>query len=95
MERVYLSSGQTILAHNKEICNPPCALHYPSSHHMITWKLVYRDDLSLLERICPHGVGHPDPDSIQFLKTKNPADSTIETHGCDGCCDATKWEQTI
>lgn len=29
-----------------------------------------------MERICPHGVGHPDPDDT------NP--DTV--HGCDGCC---------
>jgi hypothetical protein len=33
-----------------------------------------------MERICPHGIGHPDPDDPAF---KNPIEGV---HGCDGCC---------
>jgi hypothetical protein len=30
-----------------------------------------------MERICDHGVGHPDPD--EFM-------ADVWVHGCDGCC---------
>lgn len=43
---------------------------------MVLWPQHWRGDRHLMERICPHGVGHPDPDDI------NPDG----VHGCDGCC---------
>lgn len=53
-----------------------CCIHNPSDHHMREWKMNWRGDRRLMERICEHGVGHPDPDDI----------STDTVHGCDGCC---------
>lgn len=85
-ERVVLSSDQIIMAHSKKDCKPPCALHSPSSHPMITWKLVYREDIGLLERVCEHGIGHPDPDSVKFLIEQMGMDESITVHGCDDCC---------
>ena len=53
-----------------------CVIHNPSDHHMRGWPTHWRYDRYMFERICPHGIGHPDPD-----------DPTIDTiHGCDGCC---------
>jgi hypothetical protein len=45
---------------------------------MKTWPLHWRYDRGILERICPHGVGHPDPD--------DKASASDGIHGCDGCC---------
>jgi hypothetical protein len=42
----------------------------------------YRDDTGLMERTCPHGIGHPDPDGAG-------SPGYIGEHGCDGCCT---WE---
>jgi len=53
-----------------------CTIHFNSRHHMEDWPQHWRSDRRLMERICPHGVGHPDPDD------PNPDKS----HGCDGCC---------
>lgn len=64
-----------------------CAIHLPSNHAMVTWKRVLRVDRScLLERLCPtHGIGHPDPDSVNhFAMLGIKGDWT--THGCCGCC---------
>ena len=36
----------------------------------------WRYDRNFMERICVHGVGHPDPDGAD-------ADPL---HACDGCC---------
>jgi hypothetical protein len=53
-----------------------CCIHNPSDHHMKEWRQHWRDDRGIMERICPHGTGHPDPD-----------DPSLNTsHGCDGCC---------
>ena len=73
-------TGQNLLVHTKDSCKGPhCPIHNPSDHHMKDWPLHWRDDRKIMERICIHGVGHPDPDDISD-------DSGI--HGCCGCCDS-------
>lgn len=62
--------------HAETVCaGSYCLVHNPSDHHMRDWPMNWREDRGLMERICPHGVGHPDPDDIGE-----------GTHGCDGCC---------
>lgn len=62
----------------------PCVLHAPSDHKMRDWPTHWRDDRRLMERICPHGVGHPDPDDFAWHKSQGRA--YMGLHGCDGCC---------
>jgi hypothetical protein len=64
-----------------------CVIHDPSIHHMANWPLILRSS-TLLERRCPHGIGHPDPDSAAYLNWRDHTDSW-GIHGCDGCCRAT------
>lgn len=77
--------------HDPELCEGrPCSIHNPSDHHMKTWPLNWRGDRRLMERICPHGVGHPDPDHIAFARSVPFTQGRYDpngTHGCDGCCD--------
>ena len=42
----------------------------------------------LAERTCEHGVGHPDPDSIEFARRQAGDDfaNAESVHGCDLCC---------
>ena len=40
--------------------------------------------LLLLERRCPHGVSHPDPDSVVWLSSVYS--NAWGVHDCDGCC---------
>lgn len=61
-----------------------CAIHAPSDHHMREWPRVLRAS-GLIERTCPHGVGHPDPDSLAWLDDVAPGHG-LAVHGCDGCC---------
>ncbi len=61
-----------------------CVVHNPSDHHMRDWPLVWRDDKGVMERTCPHGAGHPDPDDAAYLVSVNRDYLTV--HGCDGCC---------
>lgn len=70
--------------HFREDCKAPCVIHYPSVHHMTTWPLHWRLDRLIFERICPHGVGHPDPD--QFSHWEETGQDSQSIHGCDGCC---------
>lgn len=59
-----------------------CVIHNPTDHHMRSWEVNWRGDTGVLERICLHGIGHPDPDTVAFRKKYD-----IPTiHGCDGCC---------
>lgn len=80
-ERWRLAGNEVISqVHDREICVAPCTLHHPSAHHMLDFRLHYRHDRLIFERICEHGIGHPDPDT-KFQK----GDRGV--HGCDGCCE--------
>lgn len=63
-----------------------CAIHNPS-HHMGDWPIVIRFDYGwpCVERTCPHGVGHPDPDSLAWYANET-GKTWPDGHGCDGCC---------
>lgn len=64
-----------------------CVIHNPTDPHT-EFKTHWRRDRQLMERICPHGVGHPDRNHIEFLRrTLGDAVANAEAvHGCDGCC---------
>jgi hypothetical protein len=61
-----------------------CVIHNPSEHHMRSWPLVWRDDKGVMERMCAHGVGHPDPDDAAFQARVGRG--SLNIHGCDVCC---------
>jgi hypothetical protein len=61
-----------------------CVIHNPSDHEMRGWPLHWRQDRSLMERTCPHGVGHPDPDDVAYKESRGSDYAGV--HGCDGCC---------
>jgi len=52
------------MCNGEEECRTPgaCTIHSPSNHHMIDLSQYWRADRGFMERICSHGVGHPDPD---------------------------------
>jgi len=58
-----------------------CCLHNRSDHHMRGWPQNWRSDRYQMERVCEHGVGHPDPDDYNLLTEIDDG-----VHGCDGCC---------
>jgi hypothetical protein len=67
--------------HDKGRCaGQYCVVHNRSDHSMRKFPQHFRYDRYLMERICPHGVGHPDFDDP---KASDPVESV---HGCDGCC---------
>ena len=61
-----------------------CPIHTPTEHHMRRWPLHWRDDRGILERICRHGCGHPDPD--HFPRWDECGWGANAVHGCCGCC---------
>lgn len=81
--------SRQLFTHGPEQCaGQICVIHNPSTHHMREWQLHWRDDRKLMERVCEHGIGHPDPDHLAFVaRTKGDEAMRIESiHGCDGCC---------
>ena len=53
-----------------------CTIHNMSDHSMRSFPQHWRSDRGIMERTCPHGIGHPDTDDP----------TTDRIHGCDGCC---------
>ena len=80
-DRNGIIAGQVpIRAHHRDLCQGRgCPVHHPSDHPMRHWPQLYRADRRITERVCPHNIGHPDPD--------DPAGGRV--HGCDGCCKET------
>ena len=62
-----------------------CVLHNPSRHAMREWPMILRSS-GLIERQCPHGCGHPDPDCAAFLDWQTKGRGAFTVHGCCGCC---------
>lgn len=89
-----LVGGQKLVGvHRRGDCRGEfCTIHNFSDHHMVTWRQNWRPDRGIMERICEHGVGHPDPDDYGG-GTKSAARGI---HGCDGCCvdprEDEEWE---
>lgn len=80
-------NGFRAWVHSQAVCDgTSCTLHNPSDHHMVDWPMVLRAS-GLIERTCPDGVGHPDPDSARYFIEKTGEDHWA-VHGCDGCCRA-------
>jgi hypothetical protein len=86
-EEQTLEGGQKIIAHKASACRQdktrktprPCPIHGRTMHHMRAWPQNWRDDKGVMERQCPHGIGHPDPDDPK-------TGTAFAIHGCDGCC---------
>lgn len=82
MENFVTGTGQHLKVHPRGKCQGEhCPMHNPSPEAESIGRTHWRYDRQIMERICEHGVGHPDPDDFKIL---NGSDSGI--HGCDGCC---------
>lgn len=64
-----------------------CSVHNPSNHEMINWPQEWDGYSRLMVRQCPHGLYHPDPDSVTYLiDTGNAYLTSRLLHTCDNCC---------
>ena len=81
MERWTSDTGQMMWVHSWIVCCGPCPIHSPSKHPLVKASRHWRDDRRIMERICDHGIGHPDPDDEKIILRQDAG-----THGCDGCC---------
>jgi hypothetical protein len=77
------NSNIDLLSHELGECkiDKICTIHNRTDHHMRNFKQFYRFDRGIMERICSHGVGHPDPDDYKII---TGIDNGI--HACDACC---------
>ena len=93
-------NGKKWKAHPASACAGSfCCFHNPSDHPLRDARLISRPDrayvsesgvyMLLMERVCPHGIGHADPDSVRWLESIEP--SAWGVHGCDGCCVGRKF----
>lgn len=61
-----------------------CVVHFPSPHRLSEAPYNWRQDRGIMERICQHGVGHPDADTLAFFHKIGQDWQGV--HGCCGCC---------
>lgn len=75
------NTDRWMITHGPDVCfGEFCTVHNRSNHSMRTFPQHFRWDTGVMERTCPHGVGHPDPDGPY------EDDEWQWIHGCDGCC---------
>lgn len=89
-------TGQKIKVHDRKSCSAlidnsleSCVIHAPSNHIMRAFPTHWREDRRIMERICPHGIGHPDPDDMNYIYATQGGEESrniASMHGCDGCC---------
>jgi hypothetical protein len=89
------NTDKVMVTHGPDKCqnqNEFCTIHNRSNHSMRGFPQLYRRDRNLMERICSHGIGHPDPDDPKIINgwttDKEGVPKNYElVHGCDGCCN--------
>lgn len=89
----YLAAGGAV--HSTKDCDETkalggpknCVIHNPSANHPLTGSPQVLRSSGLIEDTCPHGVGHPNPDSLAYFVWYDPRQGKyLGFHGCDGCC---------
>ncbi len=76
-------AGPPLRIHPQAWCEGEhCCIHNPSQHPLNTRPLNWRGHV--MERVCQHGVGHPDPDDSAWRRRQGKPVRGV--HGCDGCC---------
>jgi hypothetical protein len=64
---VRLHDGETMKVHADNECrNANCVVHNPSPHALNRAPLLWLPATSMMYRICPHIVAHPDPDALTY-----------------------------
>lgn len=87
--QIMLPGGLILYTHTRDKCvGQNCCIHNPSEHPLKDAPFNWRSDRGLMERVCLHGVGHPDPDDVEYVRrTRGERDAWAQgVHGCDGCC---------
>ena len=60
-----------------------CPLHRPKPGAWDSWPLLWRSDRRIMERVCPHGCGHPAVEQLDHWTATGRMYQAV--HGCCGC----------
>lgn len=98
----YMTGTRQMLTnvHTKEMCaeQDHCVIHKPSMHNLVKapthWRIgygIYLGDTiwefgEIMERICPCGFFHPDPDDLAF-KALDKGEVIATRLALHECCD--------
>lgn len=75
--------------HDKDFCaGQICVMHNPINGDFRRLLLVWENNVKRYERVCEHGVTHPDPSQFAFWRATGQ--EQLGTHPCDRCC--LDWE---
>lgn len=79
-----VANGMLVNVHPQTACaGRNCWIHNPSESVVSGFPATWRSDLGIVERTCPHHIGHPDPDDVAYNASQG---RDISLHSCDGCC---------
>lgn len=94
-KRYFLPDGRELFGvHDEALCaGRVCVIHNSTDHHMVEWPLIWRYDRGIFERLCDHGVGHPDPDQFDYWAEEDMMSKAV--HGCDFCCYEPETEEVL
>lgn len=85
MEDYRTGTGQMLRVHPESKCHTQwCVIHRPMSGPWDGWPTHWRFDREIMERICPHGIGHPAREQSEMWARQGREHEGV--HGCDGCC---------
>ena len=98
-EKFVDATGSTWGVHSRETCDGSyCAIHNPSDHPLKDAPIIIRgaNPFSLkphgfIERVCPCGIGHSDPDSVAYFDGRGIMGTGV--HGCCGHCVEGNYEK--
>ncbi len=85
MDLIATAANGPMLVHEPTVCGgEDCCIHNPSDHALRNAPLRWRG--RVMERICPCGNPHPDPDDVAWRLRAGRA--AFVAHDCCGCCTA-------
>jgi hypothetical protein len=68
---IVLHDGTTMTTHGRARCAlEHCCIHNPSDHPLRNAPLSWLKSINLMLRICPCSQPHPDPDSMDWLRSR-------------------------
>lgn len=89
-DAIFLPDGTLLQTHPKWMCGTGfCCIHNPSDHPLRDAPMFWIDQFKSMDRLCSHGVRHPDPDDFAFkvrVGVPHLLLSVIGAHECDHCC---------
>lgn len=80
-------NGALVDVHSPRLCEGQpfgCWVHSPLEWALSSAPVRWREDRGFAERICQHGIGHPDLQDSLYNWDVHRRD--VSVHGCDGCC---------